>query len=88
MTTTEIYKHLESHQNYNPVWEEPFYTVIEVEGDWKHDHLHTDYLMEQIGYLLHHTETVESDGSDYYTARRYYITKEMDEAIRIFRQFI
>ena len=47
--------------------------IIEVEGDWKHDHLRTDWLMrEQLGLECVSKVVTKEDGSDYYTANHYY----------------
>ena len=49
-------------------------------GDWKHEHLHADYVIEEMlkekGYELFHSNTsvTEEDGSDCYSAiHRYFI---------------
>ena len=42
-------------------------------GDWKHDHQRADYLMKQKGYVLEREEVTEEDGSDTYSAMRYYV---------------
>lgn len=64
-----------------------FYACVEISwGDWKHEHLRCDYLMKQIGYSLHHVDETETDGSDCYSAIRYYVTDEMMEAIKAFRK--
>lgn len=47
--------------------------VIEVEwGDWKHDHLRLDYLMNNRGYKLVEERMTEEDGSDCYSSVHYY----------------
>lgn len=48
--------------------------VVSIEwGDWKHDHLACDYLMHEIGYELVDVTETETDGSDTYSADRYYL---------------
>ena len=44
-------------------------------GDWKHDHLRCDYLMEQLGYMSAGVQTTETDGSDCYSAIHRYLAK-------------
>ena len=60
---------------------------IEIEwGDWKHDHLATDWIVSEVidrydnlKLVKKTTETTEEDGSDTYSAiHRYLITKEDD----------
>ena len=41
-------------------------------GDWKHDHLFCDSLMEVLGYKHVNTKVTEEDGSDTYSAIREY----------------
>jgi hypothetical protein len=41
-------------------------------ADWKHDHLYLDVLMKRIGYELHDTIVIAEDGSDCYSAERWY----------------
>lgn len=40
--------------------------AIEIDGDWKHDHLRADYLMEQNGFVLLSKWVTEDTGSDWY----------------------
>lgn len=50
--------------------------MVEIEwGDWKHDHLRCDALMELKGYTLVEEEVTEEDGSDCYSAIRHYEPK-------------
>ena len=46
---------------------------IEIEGDWKHAHMHADYLMEQLGYVCGYKKVTEEDGSDWYSATHGYV---------------
>ena len=41
-------------------------------GDWKHEHLRCDWLLEGLGFELVSAEVTEDDGSDCYSALRYY----------------
>ena len=41
-------------------------------GDWKHDHLRADYLLNNIGYTCIDTVVTDSDGSDCYSAKHFY----------------
>ena len=65
----------------NNCWQEAYETyngTIEIDihwGDWKHDHLYCDYLMDELGYELINTEVTEENGSDAYSAIRTYIKK-------------
>lgn len=50
--------------------------VVAVEinwGDWKHDHLHADLVVERLGGLLVSTQLTEEDCSDCYSAVHNYI---------------
>ena len=47
--------------------------VVEIEwGDWKHDHMWCDELMGYLGYTLTDEIETEENGSDCYSAERYY----------------
>lgn len=41
-------------------------------GDWKHEHLRADWLMEQIGWGKLKVDVTAEDGSDCYSAIHYY----------------
>lgn len=41
-------------------------------GDWKHDHLFCDYILQGMGFTLVNVDETETDGSDCYSALRYY----------------
>jgi hypothetical protein len=48
--------------------------VIEISwGDWKHEHLHADYVMKQHGFLLKNEVVTEEDGDDCYSSIHYYL---------------
>ena len=44
-------------------------------GDWKHDHSYLDYVMSELGYEMVNVKITEEDGSDCYSAIRYYKEK-------------
>lgn len=47
--------------------------AIEIEGDWKHDHLRAKWLMkEAFGAERVSTIVTKEDGSDFYTAVHYF----------------
>ena len=46
-------------------------------GDWKHEHLRCDWLMEEFGYIKINVIETEEDGSDCYSADHYYVKEEM-----------
>ena len=49
-------------------------------GDWKHEHLRCDYLMEQkFGASKIKVEVTEENGSDCYSADRYYFVQGLKE---------
>lgn len=37
-------------------------------GDWKHDHIHCDYIMRENGYVLTDEQVTWEDGSDCYSS--------------------
>ena len=63
------------------IWTEEIYQyndlpvlVVEVDGDWKHDHLRCKYLIEEeLGGTLLKKQVTRDDGSDSYGASHYYI---------------
>ena len=47
--------------------------AVEIEwGDWKHDHLFVDHILESNGFVSVGTEITEEDGSDCYSAIHYF----------------
>ena len=49
------------------------FVCIDIEhGDWKHDHLRSDFLIEQLGYRVVDERVNFSDGSDNYSATHVY----------------
>lgn len=56
--------------------------VVDIDGgDWRHDHLALEYLMDRNGFLLQKTETYgEPSDGDWYSARYYFKpTSELDD---------
>ncbi len=47
--------------------------VVNVTGDWKHDHGHIDWLMEKSGYKQVKKEIIGDNSSDWYKAKHYYV---------------
>ncbi len=70
---TRITNSLNSYNIGNEVYEEHNTVSVEINwGDWKHDHLCCDWIMEELGYDLIDTEVTEENGSDCYSAIRRY----------------
>lgn len=77
--------------NDRDIWIEDAYTTNEgfafvVDGDWKHDHLRLDHLIEKFfvdtEYVIFiHEVTTESDGSDNYKAIHYVRIENISEQI-------
>ena len=73
-----IEKYIEKIFKENDVWYEVDYStnneiMIFVEyGDWKHDHLFIDYLMEKNGFLKTDEVLTWEDGSDCYSSVHHY----------------
>lgn len=51
---------------------DPTYIMVEIEGDWKHDHRRADVLVQRLGYKLNRVETDGDGDSDFYKATHYY----------------
>jgi len=66
-----------------PYWDD--LPVVDVEihwGDWKHEHLRTKWLMEEIGVQLIQTIVTEENGSDCYSAiHQFYVTEDVLEEV-------
>lgn len=71
----QIEKHLTENELWvEDVWYNDLYYYVHISwGDWKHEHLRCDYLMEQIGYECTGTITTEEDGGDCYSAIHKYV---------------
>ena len=78
----KVSKHLEDNKVLAEVypWFDSDIPVIEVEihwGDWKHEHMRTKWLLEEMGIPFINTVVTEEDGSDTYSARhRFYVGEE------------
>lgn len=73
MTAQSIQNYLKEHNVYANVeeWNNQF--VIDIDyGDWKHDHLYMQHLMNKLNCKLLDKEITSSDGSDCYSATYYY----------------
>lgn len=49
---------------------------VDVDGDWKHDHLAAQQIMEELGCALLGKEMVEESEDDSYHAIHHYIVKQ------------
>ena len=68
-----------------------------IEGDWKHDHLYTEHLIDDfceqkgLGVIRHDVEEVGESDSDWYKAWHYWkidtVKKDSEERINFFRNF-
>lgn len=45
---------------------------VDIDGDWKHDHLRADYLMEQKGFTKVSESVIYSNGDDTYLSAHFY----------------
>lgn len=95
MTIEEISKYLHEHKLYaedissplglntNGGMENAVFDIT-IEGDWKHDHLYLDCLMEQKDYYLVSNNEIyveEYEGSDFYKAVHRYAYKPFWEMV-------
>ena len=68
-----IEKTFEENNFYAEVFEYKHFVCVEIQhGDWKHQHLRCDYLMNKLGYLTVDEQVTYSDGSDNYSAIHVY----------------
>lgn len=69
-----IRKALQEHRIYASVWTENNGNIaVEIEwGDWKHEHLATDIIVERLGGEKVREKTTEEDGSDTYSSIHYF----------------
>ena len=65
----------------------PAFTVHISWGDWKHEHLHARWLIEEanLGTFIK-SETTDEDGSDCYSATHYFILPEYACVRRLFEE--
>ena len=70
---TAVIMVLYDNNEYADVWIEDGYLCIDVNGDWKHDHLFVDWLIRrEVGLECEREKITEEDGSDFYRATHYY----------------
>ena len=80
----EFFKKLAIHLHDNHIngecdWGSILFSVKIEWGDWKHDHLRCNYLVEEFAkangreIVLKREVVTEDDGSDCYSAKHYYI---------------
>lgn len=80
MTIQEIYSALKEKHLYPDLYEEKVGDEVMLAahiewGDWKHDHIYLDRVMEGLGFSLYGKYTTEEDGSDCYSATHLYRKK-------------
>lgn len=64
----------EAHVLCEGVWYEGINMMVEIDGDWKHDHLRANYILfEKFGLSCYETVVTEEDGSDSYAAIHRYM---------------
>jgi len=75
---SRIYNFLKDNGVYADVWKENGVAiVVSIEwGDWKHEHLWARDLMSYLGYVEIGSKVTEEDGSDCYSAERYYLKNQ------------
>lgn len=73
---------LQANNLYHDSYDYDAFVAIMIEwGDWKHEHLAMDYIMDQLGFDLYDTILTEEDGSDCYSAERRYILRDSEKII-------
>lgn len=69
METYEIESMLRDKGVWSHVYNDFDEIVVEIRwGDWKHDHLRTKFIMDELGYRQVSEEVTEEDGSDTYSS--------------------
>lgn len=64
-----IQKYLDDHELWGEVSVDDDTVYVEINwGDWKHEHLRCEYLMNKLGYSQEYVDVTEEDGSDCYSA--------------------
>jgi hypothetical protein len=76
MEVSEICKYLRSKgQSFEEVFETEGGLCVSVSwGDWKHDHLYLNHIMEEIGYSCDDEIVTEENGDDCYSSEHYFST--------------
>lgn len=73
MSIQELQNYLKEHNIYALVENFNNLFIIDIEdGDWKHDHLYLQYLMNNLNLNLIDKVITSSDDSDCYSATYYY----------------
>ena len=76
----KILKIMQLAKLYSEIWEENDKVFAEIPwGDWKHEHLFCDCLMEALGYKKKYVNVTEEDGSDCYSAIHCYVKESKDD---------
>lgn len=68
----KIQKLFEKAGQYWEFWKENDKILIDIDGDWKHDHIFCDHLMASLGYKCEKEFLLEESESDWYNARHIY----------------
>lgn len=73
MSIQQLQNYLKEHNIYALVEEFNNQFIIDIDyGDWKHDHLYLQLLMNELHYTLVDKVITSSDDSDCYSATYYY----------------
>lgn len=73
MEITSIVKTLNKCGIHGDIWEDKNVIGIHISwGDWKHDHWRCDEVMNELGYELKNYKITEENGSDCFSADRFY----------------
>ena len=69
----EVNQILWDNNIYHDTYIDDDYIVVKINwGDWKHDHLRADYILNNAGYVCIDTVVTDSNGSDCYSATHFY----------------
>lgn len=68
----KIQKLFEKAGQYWEFWSQDGQIYIDVDGDWKHDHIFCDNLMASLGYKKENEYLLEPSDDDCYNARHIY----------------
>ena len=77
----EILRENELYTDFINVYEKdtkyPFKAVeIQINGDWKHEHLRLDYIMKKLGYIFLNKEVIGDSDGDWYVGKHLYTKLE------------
>lgn len=84
----KYFKNLQNYLRENQIygecdWSSSIFSIRINWGDWKHDHLRCDYLVEEFAktnnskILFQKTKVTEDNGTDCYSAKHFYVFKEV-----------